>query len=185
MKEADKANPLARLVYWVDQLSEWSGRLIAWLTLAMVLVTFTIVVMRYVFNVGNVALQESVIYMHSFVFLLGAAYTLKHDGHVRVDIFYRPMGEKGKAVINLVGTLLLLIPVSLFIFYISWEYVATSWSLLETSQEAGGLPFRYLLKSALLLMPALMLLQGLAELLRSVLVLTGKTHLVQEEGHAL
>jgi TRAP-type mannitol/chloroaromatic compound transport system permease small subunit len=185
MKAADKSNPITRLVQLIDQVSEWSGRLIAWLTLAMVLVTFTIVVMRYVLNIGNVALQESVIYMHSFVFLLGAAYTLKHDGHVRVDIFYRPLGEKGKAVINLFGTLCLLIPVSLFIFYISWEYVTTSWALFEGSQEAGGLPYRYLLKSALLLMPALMLLQGTAELLRSIMVLTGNAHLVQEEGHAL
>ncbi|MGB0466026.1 MAG: TRAP transporter small permease subunit [Pontibacterium sp.] len=179
-------NPLSTFVRIVDTISEWSGRAISWLTLGMVLVTFLIVVMRYLFNEGSVALQESVIYMHSFVFLLGAAYTLKHDGHVRVDIFYRPLGEKGKAIINIFGTLCLLLPVSIFIFYISWYYVASSWELLEASQEAGGIPLRYILKSCLLLMPTLMILQGIAELLRSVLVLTNQAHLLTEEGsHAL
>ncbi|MBE9399591.1 TRAP transporter small permease subunit [Pontibacterium sp. N1Y112] len=178
--------PLSTLVRLIDGISEWSGRAISWLTLTMVLATFTIVVMRYLFNTGNVALQESVIYMHSFVFLLGAAYTLKHDGHVRVDIFYRPMGEKGKAIINLFGTVCLLLPVTGFIFYISWEYVATSWELTEGSQEAGGIPFRYILKTSLLLMPAMMMLQGIGEILRSILVLTGQGHLLEEEeGHAL
>jgi len=177
---------LSTIVRLIDLISEWSGRAISWLTLAMVLTTFTIVVMRYLFNIGNVALQESIIYMHSFVFLLGAAYTLKHDGHVRVDIFYRPMGEKGKAIINLFGTTCLLLPVAGFIFYISWEYVAIAWELKEGSQEAGGLPFRYILKSTLLLMPAMIILQGIGEILRSILVLTNQGHLLQEEeGHAL
>lgn len=178
-------SPLAGLLTKLDLFSEWTGRAISWLTLAMVLVTFTIVVMRYLFNVGNIALQESVVYMHSFVFLLGAAYTLKHDGHVRVDIFYRPLSEKKKAVINIIGTLFLLMPVSLFILIISWDYVATSWELREGSQEAGGLEYRYLLKSALVLMPILVMIQGVAELIRDVLTLQGKAHLVDEEEHAL
>lgn len=180
------SHSLAAVVRLLDGFSEWTGRLIAWLTLLMVLITFIVVVMRYVFEQGNIALQESVIYMHSFVFLLGAAYTLKHDGHVRVDIFYRPLGEKGKAWINLFGTLCLLLPVCVFLFWISWEYVATSWALQEGSQEAGGLPYRYVLKSALLAMPALMILQGIGELLRSLLVLFGGGHLLPaEEEHAL
>jgi len=181
-----RSHPVAALVRWLDCFSEWTGRSIAWLTLLMVLGTFAVVVMRYVFNQGNTALQESIIYMHSFVFLLGAAYTLKHDGHVRVDIIYRPMGEKGKAWINLIGTLCLLLPVCIFLFWISWEYVATSWSLKEASQEAGGLAYRYVLKTALLVMPALMILQGIAELLRSLLVICGCAHLPHaEEEHAL
>jgi TRAP-type mannitol/chloroaromatic compound transport system permease small subunit len=96
-----QSNRLSQLVKLLDGLSEWTGRAISWLTLLMVVVTFIIVVMRYAFDMGNIALQESVIYMHSFVFLLGAAYTLKHDGHVRVDIFYRPASERTKAVISL------------------------------------------------------------------------------------
>lgn len=172
---------LSRLVRFLDGISEWTGKTISWLTLLMVILTFVIVVMRYVLNVGNIALQESVIYMHSFLFLLGAAYTLKHDGHVRVDIFYRPMSERGKAIVNIIGILGLLLPVTLFIGYISWEYVATSWSLKEGSQEAGGLPYRYILKSALIAMPVLMVLQGIAELARCVLVLTGQGHLLEED----
>jgi len=174
-------NPLSSVVQLLDSISEWTGRGISWLTLAMVFVTFIIVVMRYLFNVGNVALQESVVYMHSFVFLLGAAYTLKHDGHVRVDIFYRPMSEKGKAIVNILGTLVLLIPVTSFILWMSWDYVATSWSLLESSQEAGGLEYRYILKSALIVMPVLMLLQATSELLRNIMVLTSGGHLLPEE----
>ncbi|WP_305857014.1 TRAP transporter small permease subunit [Balneatrix alpica] len=172
---------LTMLVNAIDQFSEWTGRCISWLTLGMVVVTFIIVVMRYLFNVGNVALQESVVYMHSFVFLLGAAYTLKHDGHVRVDIFYRPLSEKGKAIVNLIGNLVLLMPVSIFILWMSWDYVAASWSILEGSQESGGIPARFILKSALIAMPAMMILQGIAEFLRDILVLSGKAHLVQEE----
>lgn len=177
---------LSGLMRGLDQFSEWTGNLISWLTLAMVLVTFVVVVMRYLFNVGNIALQESVIYMHSFVFLLGAAYTLKHDGHVRVDIFYRPMTERGKAIVNLIGVVCLLMPVAIFILYISWTYVANSWALLEGSQEAGGLEYRYILKSAIIAMPVLIILQGIAELIRSILVLTGQGHLLkQDEEHAL
>lgn len=174
-------NPLCQTVRLLDGLSEWTGRIIAWLTLLMVVVTFVIVVMRYVFETGNIALQESVIYMHSFVFLLGAAYTLKHDGHVRVDIFYRPLSERGKAIINIIGILCLLFPVTAFIGYISWDYVATAWAQQEGSQEAGGLAYRYVLKSALIVMPALVILQGIAELLRCILVLQNRGHLLEED----
>ena len=83
----NKKNSISTIISGLDSFSEWTGRGIAWLTLLMVLVTFVVVVMRYVLNVGNIQLQESIIYMHSFIFLLGAGYTLKHDGHVRVDIF--------------------------------------------------------------------------------------------------
>lgn len=181
IKTMNKKNSIATIVSGLDSFSEWVGRSIAWLTLLMVLVTFVVVVMRYVLNVGNIQLQESMIYMHSFIFLLGAGYTLKHDGHVRVDIFYRPLGERGKAIINIVGTLFLLLPVSIFIFWISWDYVAFSWHTLEGSQEAGGIEALYLLKTSLLLMPLLMILQGIAELLRNIMVLTGQEHLAETD----
>ena len=176
-----QSNFLSRSVRLLDNVSEWTGRIISWLTLFMVIATFVIVVMRYVFNIGNIALQESVVYMHSFVFLLGAAYTLKHDGHVRVDIFYRPLSERGKAIVNIIGILFLLFPVAAFIGYISWEYVASSWALLEGSQEAGGIDLRYILKSALIAMPVLVSLQGLSELFRCILVLKGQGHLLEED----
>ncbi len=172
---------MVKAINCLDGLSECIGRTISWLTLAMVVVTFVVVVLRYVFEIGNIQLQESVIYMHSFVFLLAAGYTLKHDGHVRVDIFYRPLGERGKAIINIIGTLLLLFPVTGFIFWISWDYVAFSWKTLEGSQEAGGIEALFILKTSLLVMPVLMILQGLAELMRSLLVLTGDGHLLETD----
>ncbi|GAB6042508.1 TRAP transporter small permease subunit [Endothiovibrio diazotrophicus] len=167
-------NGVARVADGIDALSEWSGRAVSWLTLGMVLVTFAIVVLRYVFSLGWIAMQESVLYMHALVFLLGAAFTLRREGHVRVDIFYRKLGPGGRAVVDLAGSLLLLLPVCIFLFWVSWEYVATSWALKEGSREAGGLPGVFLLKSAILVMAALLILQGLSQVLRSLLTLAGR-----------
>jgi TRAP-type mannitol/chloroaromatic compound transport system permease small subunit len=159
------------LARWLDNLAELTGRLIAWLTLGTVLITFTVVVLRYVFQTGSIALQESISYLHAMVFMLGSAYTLKHDAHVRVDIFYRTLTPRAQAWVNLLGTLMLLMPVCGFILYASWEYVAVSWSMREGSQEAGGLDAVFLLKSAIPLMATLLLLQGLSMALHSVLLL--------------
>lgn len=164
---------LEALAQRIDALNEWIGRGIAWLTVAMVVVTFAVVVLRYAFNVGWIALQESVTYMHGLVFMLGAAYTLRHDGHVRVDIFYGKFGPRAKAWVDLFGSGLLLVPTMVFIFFISWGYVATSWQLLEGSPETGGLPGIFLLKTAIPAMAVLMTLQGVALMARSFLVLRG------------
>lgn len=158
-----------RLAALLDRLSALTGQAIAWLTAGMVLTTFVVVVLRYVFDWGSIALQESVTYMHALVFMLGAAYTLQQGGHVRVDIFYRRMGPRGQALVEVLGTLLLLIPTCLFILVDSWPYVMNSWDVLEGSREAGGLPGVFLLKTLMLLMPALLLLQGLANVLRGLL----------------
>lgn len=165
--------PLERIAACIDALSEWTGRAVAWLTLAMVLVTCAVVVLRYAFNLGWIALQESITYLHAVVFMLGAAYTLRHDGHVRVDIFYRRFSPRGQAWVDLFGTLLLLTPVCVFILWASWDYAAAAWSLREGSRDAGGLPLVYLLKSVIPLMALLLLLQGIAQMLRSLLVLLG------------
>lgn len=165
---------MQKIINKLEAISEVSGRLIAWLTLFLVLMTFIVVVLRYAFDIGSIALQESVSYMHAFVFMLGAAYTLKHDSHVRVDIFYRKMSAIQKAWSDLLGTLLLLFPVCLFIFFSSWDYVLTSWSQLEESGEAGGLAYVYLLKTTLLLMPLLMMLQGTALALQNILIIKNK-----------
>lgn len=166
----------------IDQLSDWSGRLIAWLTFAMVIVTFLVAVMRYLFDFGSIALQESITYMHALVFMVGAAYTLRHEGHVRVDIFYRRFGPKGRAWVDLLGVLILLLPVTLFITWVSWDYVATSWELREGSREAGGLPGVYLLKSVIPLMAVLLLLQGVAMGWRALDVICGRTAGEVEHG---
>jgi len=167
-----------RIITGIDTLNTWIGQTVAWLTLAMVLVTFLVVVLRYGFNMGWIALQESIFFMHAIVFLLGAAYTLKRDGHVRVDIFYRDMRPQTQAWVNLLGALLLLMPTCGFIFWVSWFYVAESWAVQEGSREAGGLPGVFLLKTTILIMAAQLLLQGIAQALRSVLTLAG--HAAQE-----
>jgi len=165
----------------LGMVNEWTGRAVAWLTLLMVIITFTVVVLRYGFNLGSIAMQESIIYLHALNFMLGAAYTLKHDAHVRVDIFYQKMGPRGQAWVDLFGTLLLLLPVCGFIFWTSWEYVAAAWAVQETSGEAGGLPFVYLLKSILLLMPSLLIIQGAVIIITSMLILQGKPALVEHD----
>lgn len=167
------AERLRRLALRLDRLAEATGRLLSWLSLAMVVVTFLVVVLRYGFNTGSIALQESITYLHALLFMLCAAYTLKHDAHVRVDIFYQRAGPRTRAWIDLLGTLLLLVPVCGFILYDSMDYVATSWAIHEGSSEAGGLNGVYLLKTAIPLMAGLLLLQGVSLALHNVLLLTG------------
>jgi len=157
----------------IDSLNEWVGRTVSWLALVIVLVQFLIVVGRYVFGIGSIWVQELIVYMFGFLFMLGAAYTLRHDGHVRVDILYREATPRTKAIVNLTGSILFLIPVCALIFWVAWPYVMQSWSIWEGSQEASGIPARYLQKTAILAFAVLMALQGLALGIRSVLVLRG------------
>jgi TRAP-type mannitol/chloroaromatic compound transport system permease small subunit len=154
-----------------DGFTETLGRTAAWCSILMVVVTFYIVVTRYVFNTGTIAVQESVIYLNALLFLLTSAFTMKHDGHVRVDIFYGPASARYKAWVNLFGGLFLLLPVAVFIFWVSWDYVAAAWRIRETSPEAGGIPFVYLLKTLIVVMAMLVILQGLTEILRNLLFL--------------
>ena len=160
-----------KFVQTIDRITEILGKGVAWLTLLMVLLTFSIVVLRYGFNLGWIGMQESVLYFHGLVFMLGAGYTLKHDGHVRVDIFYQQYSAKQKAYLNLFGSIFLLLPVCVFIFFISVNYVAASWQIMEKSPEAGGLPLVYLNKSLILLLAVTLILQGVAEIIRNIMVL--------------
>ncbi len=155
------------LAHFIDSINEYIGRMVSWLSLFMVLTTFIIVISRYLFDQGWVAMQESVSYMHSLVFMLGMAYTMKHDGHVRVDIFYQNCNAKKRAWINSLGTLFLMLPVCIFIFWSSWEYVFDSWQIKESSKNSGGLPGVYLLKTSILAMAALLILQAIALLCRN------------------
>ena len=160
-------------IYWVDRLNDTVGRGIAWLTLLMVLTTFSIVVLRYLFDIGWIAMQESVAYMHALVFMLGAAYTLKQGGHVRVDVLYQHCSVKIQGWIDFFGTLLLLLPVAIFIVWSSWEYVGNSWAVNEASRNSGGLGGVYLLKTSILLMGGLLILQAIAEALKALLIALG------------
>ena len=154
----------------LDRFSGFVGRAAAWLTLFMVVVTFVIVVLRYVFDIGFIWLQESVIWMHAAVFMLGAAYTLREEEHVRVDVFYRDMSERRRAWVDLIGVLIFLLPLCVFLAWNSVDFVLQSWKIGESSREPGGLPFPFLpmLKSVILLMPITVSLQGLSLFLRSL-----------------
>ena len=153
-----------KLIAACSWLTEYSGRLVSWATLILLLLTLAVVILRYVFDTGATALQDTALYLHGAVFTLGAGYTLKHDAHVRVDIFYRRFSVKGRHWVDFLGTLLLLMPVTLFIGIWCFEYVATSWRIGETSVEAGGLPLVYLQKSLLLVLVVSLVLQALVEL---------------------
>ena len=138
----------------------------------MVLVTCVVVVLRYVFDIGFIWLQESVTWMHAVVFMLGAAYTLQRDEHVRVDVFYREVDARRKAIIDIVGVIVFLLPLCVYLGWASSDFVAASWKLREASRESGGLPYPMvpLLKSVLILMPVTLGLQGIALLMRSAAI---------------
>jgi TRAP-type mannitol/chloroaromatic compound transport system permease small subunit len=162
---------LRACVHYIDIFTDRSGRLLAWLVFGMALLTTVVVVMRYGFNVGSIMAQEAVTYMHGCLFMLGTAYALKSGAHVRVDIFYRNFGPRTQAWVNSLGGIVFLMPLCAFIGFSSWNYVSESWIVRETSPEPGGIPAVFLLKSIIPLMAFNLFLQGLAETLRSAMIL--------------
>jgi TRAP-type mannitol/chloroaromatic compound transport system permease small subunit len=164
---------MLRVAERIDRLSTAIGRGAAWLVLVVVLVQFAVVVMRYFFDAGSIRLQESIIYAHAAAFLLAAAWTLKANAHVRVDIFYRDAIPRRRALVDLFGTVIFLLPMAGLILWVSLPYVARSWAIFERSQEAAGLPAVFLLKTAIPVFALLLILQGVAEAIRAADVLRG------------
>jgi TRAP-type mannitol/chloroaromatic compound transport system permease small subunit len=166
----------------IDGLNEGLGRTVAWLALILVLLQFVIVVMRYVFGLGSVKLQESIVYMHAMLFMLAAGYTLLHDGHVRCDIFYSTASPRAKALVDLFGVVVFLLPTCALIAWVAWPYVAASWAVREGSPEGSlGIPGVFLLKTVILVFAGLVTLQGLALGIHSLLVLARAE--APAEGH--
>lgn len=174
-------NGLTRVARWIDWLNEKVGRAVSWLTVSMVLVTFLVATLRYGFNVGWVWMQESYVWMHGTIFMVAVGYTLLHEGHVRVDIFYRPGSDRYRALVDLGGTLFLLFPSIAIVFWVALPYLILSWHRLEQSREAGGLPGLFLWKTTMLIFCILLALQGLAMAMRSILALAGHQELAREE----
>ena len=177
---------LNHAVFWqkkIDAFHDSLCQLVSWFTLFMVCLTFLIVILRYGFNLGWIAMQESVMYLHGMVFLLGAAHTLRVNEHVRVDIFYRRFSHSKQAKLDIFGSLFLLMPVNVFIFIVSFDYVIRAWRVMEASQEAGGIPAVFLLKSLILIFAFTMLLQGIAEVIRNVskLLLNKQSSIVENK----
>ncbi|MCK4675365.1 MAG: TRAP transporter small permease subunit [Gammaproteobacteria bacterium] len=152
----------------IESFIDWSGRTVSWLSLFLVLITFIVVVLRYVFDSGSIALQEMTTYLHASVFLIGMAYTMQQNAHVRVDIFYTRFSKQTKAWVDLFGAVFLLLPFMLFVSWISWLYIMDSWSVFEGSREAGGLPGVFLLKSLILIMTFLLSLQAFTQIARNI-----------------
>ncbi|HEY5601680.1 MAG TPA: TRAP transporter small permease subunit [Gammaproteobacteria bacterium] len=161
---------LHKAIRGIEQLSEWSGVVISWGVLLLVLIIGYDVSMRFFFKIGSVALQELEWHLFAIIFLLSASYTLKHDGHVRVDIFYQSkhLTDSHRAWIDLLGTLLFLFPFCGLIIIASWDFVANAFAILEGSPDPGGLPYRFLLKAAIPLGFALLIIQGIAIVLKSI-----------------
>ena len=144
---------------------------VAWLALVVVLLQFALVVARYLFGLGSIWVTEAVIYGHATLFMLAAAWTLRAGGHVRVDVFYAEASPRTKAMVDLAGALLLLLPFALVLVWLSLPYAARSWAILERSQESSGLPLVFVLKTLIPLFAALLALQGIAQAIRALAAL--------------
>ncbi len=157
----------------IDWLNHAIGRTVAWLVLAMVLVQFGVVVLRYVFGIGSIMMQEAVLYMHGLLFMLAAADALLKNKHVRVDIFYADLLEKQKALIDFLGCAFFVLPVCVLLAIVSWDYVAIAWSVREGSRETSGIQGIYLLKTVILLFTTQLALQALSGMLINLARLSG------------
>ena len=165
------AAQIIRLAALVDRLNTAIGRAASWCALAIVLMGFVVVLLRYVLGLGSIWLQESIIYAHAALFLLAAAWTLKEGGHVRVDVFYASASPRVKAWIDLIGALLLLLPFSVAVIWFSLPYVGRSWGILERSRETSGLPLVFVLKTLIPLFAAMLALQGIAQAIKAAAML--------------
>jgi TRAP-type mannitol/chloroaromatic compound transport system permease small subunit len=175
---------LAGFVRFAEAVNDVVGRTVAYLTLATVLICATVVVIRYVFETGFIWLQELFVWTHSTAFMLGAAFTLMVNRHVRVDILYASRSQRTQALLDLLSTIVFLFPWIIVLWYYAWPYVAASWALGEDSPQVGGMPSLYLLKSVILGFCALMMLQGLAICARSAIVLGGRPELLPAQPTA-
>ncbi len=165
---------LARFVRAVERLNEAAGRVAGWLVLALVATTCAVVALRYGFSLGWAWLQEATVWLHGTAFMLAAGYALAHEAHVRVDVLYRTASRRYRALVDLLGSLLLALPMLGVLAWFAAPYVLASWQRVERSAEAGGLPGLFALKSMLLVFAALLALQALALAGRATLTLPGR-----------
>ena len=155
----------------INSINRYIGEIISWFTLLMVLITFLVVVLRYGFNIGFIWMQESVRFMYAAVFLLCGGYTLLKDKHVRVDVLYLNLSTKNKAIIDLLGSIFLLLPVCFVIFYYSWSYVINSWEQMEGSIEERGLHLVFLMKTFIWAFAILVSLQSISIIINSFIII--------------
>ncbi len=160
---------MTRLADGLDWINRATGAAVMWCALAMVLLQFVLVLLRYVFGVASIFWSEGVLYLHASLFMLGAGYTLWAQGHVRVDIFYAKASPRGQAIIDIFGHLALLGPALIMLLYWSWPMVRRSWAILEGPISVGGIPASFLLKSMVPAFCVLLLIQGISALIRDLI----------------
>ena len=165
--------PLQRLCQGIDYVTEITGKAVSWLTLILIINTCAVVILRYFLDAGSIALQEGMTYLHASLFMLAMAFTLKQGGHVRVDVFYSKFSPRKQALVDVLGTLLFLIPVSLLILIFSWDYVSNSWAIREVSTESAGIPYIFVLKTLMIILPVTLILQGISEMIKNALFFLG------------
>lgn len=164
---------LATVADALDRVNRAVGHAARWLALLLMLAQFLVVVLRYLFGTSYIWGTETVLYLHAALFMLGAGYTLLVDGHVRVDIFYAGLGRRGRAMVDLLGTLFFLLPMCLVILWFTWRFTASSWAIREGPISVGGIPASFLLKTLIPAFALLLLVQGVSLLLRSLQGLRG------------
>ncbi len=154
-----------------EKVTEITGNLISWFTLMLVILVSADVILRYAFQVSFVAVQEFELHLFAAIFLGGAAWTLKSDDHVRVDIFYSKLSERGKALINILGILFFLIPFAVMIIYSSMDFTINSYLIGERSPDPGGLPMKYIVKAIIPFSFFLLLIQASSSMIRNLVLL--------------
>lgn len=164
---------MAKLIHALEAVNRIIGDGVRWLVIVMVVVQFAIVLLRYVFGISYMFLTESVLYMHAALFMLGVGYTLLVDQHVRVDIFYAGLSRRGRALIDLLGGVFLLLPSMTVLALATWPFVRASWRIQEGPISVGGIPASYLLKTLITAFCVLLIIQGIATVLRNLSVLAG------------
>lgn len=165
---------MKQLSLFIENLIEVTGKIVSWLSIVLVAIIGVDVLLRYAFNKSTAALFELEWHLFAIIFMIGAAYTLKYDKHVRVDVFYTNFSKKRKAWINLVGTVFFLIPFCVVIIVTSIPFVIASYNIMESSADPGGLPYRYIIKATIPIGISLLLLQGISELLKSLIAILNK-----------
>jgi TRAP-type mannitol/chloroaromatic compound transport system permease small subunit len=165
---------MRNLAHSLERMTAAIGRAAAWLLIVVVVLEFGLVVARYLFSFGSIWASETVIYAHAALFLLAAAWTLQINGHVRVDIFYAEAKPRTKALVDLIGAVVFLLPFAVALLWLSTPYAARSWAVFERSQEASGLPLVFLLKTLIPVFAVLMGVQGVAQIIRSTAILQGQ-----------
>ena len=165
---------LSQVSKFIDKINTYIGYLCGIFAFSMVLIVFTVVVLRYGFSIGFIWMQEIYVWLHSFIFMLGSGFTYLANEHVRIDVFYRDASKKYKATVDLLGNLILLLPFLYIIWKFSYPFVYRSFLMNEVSREAGGMPALYILKSAILWFCFVLFIQIISNVIKSILTFSNK-----------